>query len=564
MERVPVAQSGLNLSIFQEQATALFQNILSQFPSHDLILTFPDHLHYYVSRLLSAPVIQSLFRTVCPFSVLSSGTDVRRTAVFITATDRPSIDQLLRCFSRVPTFPKVVLAIPRATATLDHIVRGDSVIIFDFPGELLPVECDFFLMPFRDSFRRYFIDADFDGLYCAALALAKIERYFGRIPQVFTVGEAAHSVADLLAQYDATECAFPQLDMLIIFDRSVDLVTPVTSQVNIEGILSTVFGKHFGAVQQRGHNPLILTESDEAFRATRMLSWQRFRAFARDVGTVLDDAATALKTRTAQELLEGKEKTFRMIQFGRNLTQLVQAANDAVEQRKAKWPSYDSIVECEFGLLDKPKSVEQFVENQIVIFNDWRTGLRLLALQGACGVPASSCRGIQAEVVAEFGTAAQEALLDLERVGYLAEDRGVAFPVKKCLDKLVLIAERDKDAEPTEAIGTCFGGFVPPSLRIVKGIVDCLATLKKVAQKIGIKEKGEPMKREKGEVRKVLVFFLGGVTATEVGTLRNVGRETYNGEVEFIVGSTEQVTGDSFIEQFCPFLRKRRRDPVVR
>jgi hypothetical protein len=49
-----------------------------------------------------------------------------------------------------------------------------------------------------------------------------------------------------------------------------------------------------------------------------------------------------------------------------------------------------------------------------------------------------------------------------------------------------------------------------------------------------------------------LVFFLGGVTATEAMTLRNMGRDMFKGAVEFIVGSTDEITCDSFMTQFFP------------
>ena len=74
----------------------------------------------------------------------------------------------------------------------------------------------------------------------------------------------------------------------------------------------------------------------------------------------------------------------------------------------------------------------------------------------------------------------------------------------------------------------------------------------KVTKEIQIETTGEPPAPYPDEPEKILIFFIGGVTATEVATLRLMSREMFEGRVEFLFGSNEELTCDSFMKQFFP------------
>lgn len=76
-----------------------------------------------------------------------------------------------------------------------------------------------------------------------------LQKLFGTIPKVSAKGTAACQVWELmgrllrqngesLSQYQAP----PQIDHLLILDRSVDLLSPLATQLTYEGLIDEIFG----------------------------------------------------------------------------------------------------------------------------------------------------------------------------------------------------------------------------------------------------------------------------------------------------------------------------------
>jgi hypothetical protein len=556
--RIPKAQAGVNLSLFRAQNTALFEAVARQYKSRDMAFAIPDHLRFYATAALDFDVVQAHCRTVVLYSAYRAVQSDQKTVFLFTPSDRDAINAILGLLPKIPHYAKVILVVPRQTAVLAQVLAAHryavaahppaapgEIAIHDFPADLLQVEPDFFLMPCCNAFRRYCVCADLDDLFVTARVIVKLQKYFGKIPHVVSVGSAAHSISDLLAQFDADiaqSTLIPQIDSLIIFDRAVDLITPITSQVNMEGVLSTVFSKQYGLIRESEDTAYRFTEANEGCRTVRMLSIPGFLRFRREFREIVNARTEELKNGVAATAHDIHLKTYQG-QLN-DLEALVTRALDAIEKRSRH---YSAIIGAESRLLHSGNDIQPFVENLILIDEDWRTALRLLALQSAVNGGLRNVRQIQAEILAEFGTQAQDAILDLERVGYLSTD-GLPLPFKRSL----LFVEADDIGEPTDPIGTALGGFAPPSVRIVRAILGG----ESLPKKLSVKTRGERIARDDGETVKVLVFFVGGVTATEVGALRNVARQALRGTVEIIVGSTDQITADSFLEQFCPFLRE--------
>ena len=75
-----------------------------------------------------------------------------------------------------------------------------------------------------------------------------IQSLYGIIPNVLGKGRYARSVLDMMARMrrdigvDADPPMTPQFDTLIIIDRTVDLTTPVVTQLTYEGLIDEFYG----------------------------------------------------------------------------------------------------------------------------------------------------------------------------------------------------------------------------------------------------------------------------------------------------------------------------------
>ena len=86
-----------------------------------------------------------------------------------------------------------------------------------------------------------------------ASALMRVQSLYGAIPNVTAIGANAISVAEMMVQQRAESAAKepdlpPEIDRVVLLDRSVDLATPFVAPLTYEGLLDEVLGVDCGTV----------------------------------------------------------------------------------------------------------------------------------------------------------------------------------------------------------------------------------------------------------------------------------------------------------------------------
>lgn len=110
----------------------------------------------------------------------------------------------------------------------------------EYPLDLLPVEADLLSLELPNAYRDARLNADRSPLFYTARALLKLQAIFGLIPTIRGVGGDAKLVKDMLARmrketsWDENLAAMSEIDMLVILDRDVDMVTPMCTQLTYE------------------------------------------------------------------------------------------------------------------------------------------------------------------------------------------------------------------------------------------------------------------------------------------------------------------------------------------
>ena len=84
-----------------------------------------------------------------------------------------------------------------------------------------------------------------------ASALMRVQSLYGAIPNVTAIGANAISVAEMMVQQRAESAAKepdlpPEIDRVVLLDRSVDLATPFVAPLTYEGLLDEVLGVRGG------------------------------------------------------------------------------------------------------------------------------------------------------------------------------------------------------------------------------------------------------------------------------------------------------------------------------
>ncbi|XP_071512987.1 vacuolar protein sorting-associated protein 33A isoform X2 [Panulirus ornatus] len=129
----------------------------------------------------------------------------------------------------------------------EHGVHGTFTSIKELPLLLFRLECDLASMELPLCYRDLQLDSDPTCLFLVAQALMIIQGIFGLIPNIHGKGPAAKQVYELMVRMRREmggnePQVIPQIDQLILIDRSVDLITPLATQLTYDGLIDQFFG----------------------------------------------------------------------------------------------------------------------------------------------------------------------------------------------------------------------------------------------------------------------------------------------------------------------------------
>ena len=566
-----LAQNAISLKIFVDHANSDFEKIVSKFPE-PRSLAFPSNLTNFVFQLLTPKVINKYIEKKVKLEGITKSEN-KMTLFFITPGDSKSLNNVCKTFDNIPNYTKVILIIPRYTLICQQIILNygyttvhndlpkypnSEVSVFDFHADFLPVEDNFFLMPSYRSFLQLQIDHDYSEVYNSGRALAKIQTIFGRIPQVFSIGINAERVKNVMNEMNDTantlRTATPQIDSLIIIDRIADMVTPFLTPTNVEGLIDNLYGINFGiCVPPKGiisEPSITMTDQNDIFKQTRMLSLGKVHERIKEIVLELQASIDALQDKNMsfrkknEAIIKAAEMRNMIAKFEQQMNIIDATTTNTVE----KYPAFNTIITREFSLIQNGQPIVDLAENLVTNWNDWTTALRLLCLQSIAGLTHSkkTVSYIQKELCSEFGLETQPMIIGLEHLRFISLS---PFFIKwsSVVKELDIFPEGDDPAkEPLD-------GYVPPTVRIVQNAVNGRWDRVQRAYDpniISMSVTGQAPEHIPGEKKRVLVFFVGGVTLAEVGILRMISRLSQG--VELIIGATEKLNGIQLIHDLFP------------
>lgn len=103
-------------------------------------------------------------------------------------------------------------------------------------------------MELGGAFKEFYLENDPTCLYQVAQAIQSLQRLYGKIPKVTGRGPAANKVWELMQRLNREEedvktdaVQPPLIEHLLLLDRSVDLLSPLVTQLTYEGLIDEIF-----------------------------------------------------------------------------------------------------------------------------------------------------------------------------------------------------------------------------------------------------------------------------------------------------------------------------------
>eukprot|EP00941_MAST-03F_sp_MAST-3F-sp1_P001867 g1867.t1 len=151
--------------------------------------------------------------------------------------------------------------VPRRTFICAQILKEEGVFhdvqLGEFHVDLIPFENDVLSMELHTAFKECFLLNDTTSLFYVARSLMKLQSLFGVIPHLKAKGAYASRVVEMMLRFRQEQVTASgseqqsrpsEIDMCIIIDRQVDLLTPLVMPLTYEGLIDELFGIENGIV----------------------------------------------------------------------------------------------------------------------------------------------------------------------------------------------------------------------------------------------------------------------------------------------------------------------------
>lgn len=298
--------------------------------------------------------------------------------------------------------------------------------------------------------RELHIDGDPTCLHLAASALVSLQKLYGRIPKIYGKGLFAQKVWELAKQMGKDETSIMNsdkgaIDQIILLDRSIDLMSVLTTQLTYEGLIDEIFGINQSTVHfppERFTKPddtfqtsmsaaekksIVLNSSEDLFTELRDKNFnavgQILSRHAKSISSQLDERHG---DRSVQDMKKFVERLPNMLANKQSLathTTIAEMVKDVTDSNDF----LDELTcEQEFLLCADVDKASPFIEDLIAKKAPLKTVIRLICMQciAGSGFKPKVLDYYKRELVQVYGIETLLTIGNLERAGLLRIQSG--------------------------------------------------------------------------------------------------------------------------------------------
>ncbi|KAK5579940.1 hypothetical protein RB653_009629 [Dictyostelium firmibasis] len=486
-----------------------------------------------------------------------------------------------------------IVFVPRATILCQRVLEEEGVmgsfVISDFPLDIVPFDEDVLSLELASSYKEYLLDGDRTSLFHVAKSLMKLQAMFGTIPIVKGKGHCSRLVMDMIVRMRkemGEECTVPpEIDSLILLDRDIDTITPMCTQLTYEGLIDEIFTINNNAVflnedivvppqnqqsapasapssasppAQIKKVPFPLHSNDKVYSEIRDTNFSVLCGLLNKKAKDIDEYYKMFKQNQSISAIRDYMKKLASYQMEHNSLRIHTCITEQILD-VTKSPLFMKGIETEQNLLAgvNLEVAERFIEDCINKKEPIHKVLRLLILYSSThnGIKPKQLDFFKREVIQTYGCSHILTLNNLEKLGLIRKaDLRPSFPsIRKDLH---LIVEDLNEQSPND-IAYTYSGYAPLSVRLVQTAIkpngwrqidDILKQLPgPTFEEIQPLPQGATTNVKSDRKPITLVYFIGGVTFSEISALRFLSRQDQANR-DFIILTTKLINGNTMID----------------
>lgn len=454
---------------------------------------------------------------------------------------------------KIPNFylymsPKSTLLCEKVLEELEITIK-----IEEFYLDLVPFENDVYSMEL-DNFRDYFLEGDTSSLYFIARSIMKIYSFFGIPNQIKSKGNGSIIIMEMLErmkkQVNKLVEEDNEIDIFMILDRNIDLITPLLIQLSYEGLLDELYGIDNGFLKKE---KMILDSQDIIFSEIRDLNQvyvgNKLKNKANQIEKEMEERKNLNQNSSVQKIKDFSKKVPRIKDEKKSLEihiKLLQDINNIIGRK-----AFKKAVQNQQSMIlgdDLQHSLE-YIEECIHKNDPLIKVLRLLSLFCLTnGLSLKQLDQIKREIIHSYGYDKLIILNYLEKIGFFTKlnwDK-----IKKGFD----LVHEDMDIQTTmNEVHSIYSGYCPILTKIIELGIKSSLKQTKILDLLPGQIKEMDSKKNLNDKKLIFVFIIGGITMSEISTIRFLSKKLNR---DIIILTTSIINGDKFIESFLDQIPK--------
>ena len=414
-----------------------------------------------------------------------------------------------------------------------HILNID---IYQLDYDLLSLEN-------KNSFRDIYIDKNLNSLSRLSRAIIKYETVFGRIKYKYSKGFYSKKLIEMLNREEESSNNLNNENetlACIIFDRNVDMITPLCSNQIYEGIIDEYIGIDFNSISVK--NTLLEKESKvENMKKIDLSEKDKFYSSIKDFN--FKKIKNFLPQRLADLNKENLDKEKKVEKT--SLTNHINISDYI--SREQKLPIFKYYQNYERSILkgELPNKFHEFIEDELSKKTNEFNLLKMICLESLVhsGIKYKIYEQIKKDFLNVYGY--QELFLwhNLEKLEILKPQDNNNY-YSDANKKLQLIFDNVDVNEPND-ISYAYNGYAPMIIRLVEksisqgGWNSIKDILKKIPGETNFPSDETDIYSTSVDKQFILLVFIGGITYGELAGIRLLNKKNRN--KKFIVLTTGMI-----------------------
>ena len=469
-----------------------------------------------------------------------------------------------------PNVIEYLIFIPKENFDIIEYMSTNNMIplskIENFNVDLIPIDLDLLSLEREDNIKEIYIDKNYSSISDFANAVVKLETCFGKIKYKYIKGDLAQKFCDLVKEKEkenSLRLGKDEILGMVVFDRSVDFLTLMTTNYTCEGLIDENIGINLGRIKIKsntlmaGLNPksnakknekevnkdiaYSLTSEKNNFFCT-ISCMRHFDAlkYIREIRNYYQQVLSKDKAGNSIFNSEGeknlKEISYFLTNLKDNLLQVENIINYVVEVLFET--EHRRYIGKEQPLLSGgfPEDLHDYYDEFLYGKKDLDTLIKLMIIESLTQNGVQGYQKLKREILNIFGFQKIFLFRDLEVLGWLKEKQSslknlkniTDFSYSQIYEKFELLNENYSP----EIINDCsyvLNGYCPLSLKIIEKAVKgqwntIIENLKKIPGATSYPENESVISNPVNDKNIILIAFVGGVTYTEIEAIRLLNR----------------------------------------